>query len=168
MPNTRPTRRSTRNTQHDEVRRNTRRSLSEPRQPTEPKTETIANADTFDLSTYFEAEWDDKAIQLIEAKRKQTLLTEFSKLENLIEAKRKQTLLTLFSKLENLLINNLNLMKADIGILKAQVGEIRSDINADMNQLKTEIITVCQNMLRQNLDDLIHHKIKKTLARHCE
>ncbi|KAK9710415.1 hypothetical protein QE152_g26051 [Popillia japonica] len=43
MPNTRPTRRSIRNTQHDEVRRNTRRSLSEPRQPTEPKTETIAN-----------------------------------------------------------------------------------------------------------------------------
>ncbi|KAK9710801.1 hypothetical protein QE152_g25788 [Popillia japonica] len=140
----------------DEVRRNIRRSLSEPRQPTEPTTETIANADTYDLSTYFEAKWDGRAIQLMEAERKQTLLT-------------------LFSKLENSLINDLNLMKADIGTMKADIGTMKADIGtmkrqirSNINQLKTEIITEFRNMLQQHFDDLIHQKIKNSEGRHWD
>ncbi|KAK9710800.1 hypothetical protein QE152_g25789 [Popillia japonica] len=159
---------STRNTQHDEVRRNIRRSLSEPRQPTEPTTETIANADTYDLSTYFEAKWDDRAIQLIEAERKQTLLT-------------------LFSKLENSLIKDLNLMTADIGTMKAEIETMKADIdnegrhwdNEETDKIRhkstenrdyygvskyvaNNIITEFRNMLQQHFDDLIHQKIKNS------
>jgi archaellum component FlaC len=102
-------------------------------------------------ASYFEAQLDDKVMQLIETKRKQTLLTSFS-------------------KLVNVLTNNLNQLKADIGTLKSDIGTLKSDIgqmktdvNTNINQVKTEIITELKNILQQNLDQLIHRQIKTLL-----
>jgi hypothetical protein len=95
-------------------------------------------------ASYFEAQLDDKVMQLIETKRKQTLLTSFS-------------------KLVNVLTNNLNQLKADIGTLKSDIGQMKTDVNTNINQLKTEIITELKNILQQNLDQLIHRQIKTLL-----
>jgi BMFP domain-containing protein YqiC len=56
----------------------------------------------------------------------------------------------------NVLTNNLNQLKADIG-------QMKTDVNTNINQLKTEIITEFKNILQQNLDQLIHRQIKTLL-----